>query len=77
MLLLIVPQFKAIYADLGGTLPLPTRILISVSDLLKTFFPIFIILGVAGFFLFRRWARYRRASRSGTRSSSACRCSAA
>ena len=57
MLLLIVPQFKAIYADLGGTLPLPTRILISVSDLLKTFFPIFILLGVGGFFLFRRWAR--------------------
>ena len=56
MLLLIVPQFKAIYADLGGTLPLPTRILISVSDLLKTFFPIFILLGVAAFFLFRKWA---------------------
>ena len=46
MLLLIVPQFKAIYADLGGTLPLPTRILISISDLLKTFFPIFVLLGV-------------------------------
>jgi len=45
MLLLIVPQFKAIYADLGCTLPLPTRILISVSDLLKKFFPIFIVLG--------------------------------
>jgi type IV pilus assembly protein PilC len=57
MLLLIVPQFKAIYADLGGTLPLPTRLLIQVSDLLTKFFPIFIILGVAGFFLFRRWAR--------------------
>jgi type IV pilus assembly protein PilC len=57
MLLLIVPQFKAIYVDLGGTLPLPTRILISVSDLLKKFFPIVIILGVVGFFLFRKWSR--------------------
>ena len=57
MLLLIVPQFKAIYVDLGGTLPLPTRVLISVSDLLKTFFPFLIVFGVAGFFLFRRWAR--------------------
>jgi type IV pilus assembly protein PilC len=57
MLLLIVPQFKAIYADLGGTLPLPTRILISVSDLLKTFFPLLVLFGVGGFFLFRRWAR--------------------
>ena len=57
MLLLIVPQFKSIYADLGGTLPLPTRILISVSDLLKTFFPIVVLLGVAGFFGFRKWSR--------------------
>ena len=57
MLLLIVPQFKAIYADLGGTLPLPTRMLISISDLLKKFFPIFVLLGIGGFFLFRRWAR--------------------
>jgi len=57
MLLLIVPQFKAIYVDLGGTLPLPTRILISVSDLLKKFFPIVILLGVVGFFLFRKWTR--------------------
>ena len=57
MLLLIVPQFKAIYADLGGTLPLPTRILISVSDLLKKFFPIFIVLGGVGAWAFRRWIK--------------------
>jgi type IV pilus assembly protein PilC len=57
MLLLIVPQFKAIYADLGGTLPLPTRILITVSDILKKFFPIVLILGGIGFYFFRRWTR--------------------
>jgi type IV pilus assembly protein PilC len=57
MLLLIVPQFKAIYADLGGTLPLPTRILISVSEMLQKFFPIFVLLGGVGFFLFRKWCR--------------------
>jgi type IV pilus assembly protein PilC len=57
MLLLIVPQFKAIYADLGGTLPLPTRVLISVSDLLKKFFPVVLILGGVAFYFFRRWIR--------------------
>jgi type IV pilus assembly protein PilC len=57
MLLLIVPQFKAIYADLGGTLPLPTRVLISVSDLLKKFFPIFILLGIGATFVFKRWIK--------------------
>ena len=30
---------------------------ISVSDLLKKFFPIFILLGVVGVFLFRQWIK--------------------
>jgi type IV pilus assembly protein PilC len=33
MLVFIVPQFKSIYAQLHGTLPWPTRILLKVSDL--------------------------------------------
>jgi type IV pilus assembly protein PilC len=57
MLLFIVPQFKAIYADLGGELPLPTKVLISISGLLRKFFPIFVLLGIGGAFLFRRWIR--------------------
>lgn len=57
MLMFIVPQFKSIYASLGGKLPLPTRILISVSDLVKNLFPILLILMIAGAILFRRWAR--------------------
>ncbi|CAB4648105.1 MAG: type II secretion system F family protein [Actinobacteria bacterium] len=57
MLLFIVPQFKGIYVELGGTLPLPTRILISISDVVKKYFPMLILLsGVGGWFL-RRWAR--------------------
>ncbi|AKL73299.1 type II secretory pathway, component PulF [Actinobacteria bacterium IMCC26256] len=57
MLLFIVPQFKGIYVELGGTLPLPTRILISISDVVKKYFPVLILLsGVGGWFL-RRWAR--------------------
>jgi type IV pilus assembly protein PilC len=55
MLLFIVPQFKSIYAELGGELPLPTRILISISDLVKTFFPIIFLLAGVGAFVFRRW----------------------
>jgi type IV pilus assembly protein PilC len=57
MLLFIVPQFKAIYADLGGELPLPTKVLISISGLLRKFFPIFVLLGIGAFWLFRRWAK--------------------
>ncbi|MEO6468800.1 MAG: type II secretion system F family protein [Acidimicrobiia bacterium] len=57
MLLFIVPQFKAIYVDLGGELPLPTRVLISLSDMLKSYFLIvFLLVGVA-VFLFKRWIK--------------------
>ena len=34
MLLFVVPTFKDIYSDLGGTLPLPTRILLAISNIL-------------------------------------------
>jgi type IV pilus assembly protein PilC len=55
MLLFVVPTFKDLYAQLGGTLPLPTRLLIALSDAVKSFF-IFFILGIIGLaFLFRWW----------------------
>jgi type IV pilus assembly protein PilC len=57
MLILVVPQFKVIYDDLGGTLPLPTRILISLSDMLIKFFPVFVLFVGVGAWLFRRWCR--------------------
>jgi type IV pilus assembly protein PilC len=57
MLLFVVPTFKDLYDQLGGTLPLPTRILIALSDAVKGGF-IFFILGIFALaFLFRRWKR--------------------
>ncbi|GEA88810.1 type II secretion system F family protein [Cellulomonas cellasea] len=47
MLLFIVPIFAGMFATLGGTLPLPTRILVILSDILKwTIVPTVIALGV-------------------------------
>ena len=37
MLLFVVPTFESLYADLGGTLPLPTRLLLAVSSFSTTF----------------------------------------
>jgi type IV pilus assembly protein PilC len=45
MLLFIVPQFKAIYASLNGTLPLLTRMLLKVSDIMKHDF-LFVAIGL-------------------------------
>lgn len=54
LLLKVVPTFKGIFDILGGSLPLLTRMLITVSDLLKRFF-IFVVIGLGtlGFFLKR------------------------
>lgn len=55
MLLFIVPMFKTLYEDLGGTLPLPTRVLLAVSGMVVKFFPL-VIIGEIGFvFGFKRW----------------------
>ena len=45
LLTYVVPQFKEIFASLGADLPLPTIILLTLSDLL-TNYGIFVILGI-------------------------------
>ncbi len=45
MLVFVVPIFSGIYDDLGGTLPLPTQILVNISDLLTKRLP-FVLLAV-------------------------------
>jgi type IV pilus assembly protein PilC len=55
MLLFIVPTFETLYESLGGTLPLPTRLLMGASNALRRFF-LLILLAVVGIvFAFRRW----------------------
>jgi type IV pilus assembly protein PilC len=55
MLLFVVPIFKNMYDDLGGSLPLPTQMLINVSGFLTTFWWLFLGLAVGGITAFRRW----------------------
>ncbi len=55
MLIFIVPMFKGLYADLGGTLPLPTRLLLFVSGVMVKALPL-VILGMVGLVVgFKRW----------------------
>jgi len=57
IILFVVPVFKGIYAQLHGTLPLPTEILIQISNVaVKLFIPI-LVLVVIGVLLFRRWIK--------------------
>jgi type IV pilus assembly protein PilC len=55
MLIFIVPTFASLYESLGGTLPLPTRMLMAASNGLRRFFPL-IVLALAGLgFAYKRW----------------------
>ncbi len=55
MLLFIVPMFESMYKDLGGTLPLPTRMLIAVSNFITTYWWLILILGVGTVVGLKRW----------------------
>lgn len=55
MLLFIVPMFESMYRDLGGTLPLPTRILIGISSLLKHTWWLIALIGFGGTVGVKRW----------------------
>jgi type IV pilus assembly protein PilC len=57
MLVFIVPIFKKMYGQLGGKLPAPTQLLITISNVVVHAFP-FLILGViGGAFGYRKWVK--------------------
>src|SRR5256886_8856819 len=46
----VIPTFAALFSGLGADLPLPTRIVIALSDNLVRFFPfIFVAVGLAAY----------------------------
>ncbi|MDX1690534.1 MAG: type II secretion system F family protein [Acidimicrobiia bacterium] len=55
MLLFVVPIFERMYDDLGGTLPAPTQMLITISGILTTFWWIGGLMTVGGVYAFKKW----------------------
>src|SRR5215203_4439711 len=61
MLIFIVPVFAGVYQDLGGTLPLPTRICMLLSNILTSFWGILVYAAMGlGVYLFFRWKKTER-----------------
>src|SRR5918999_1961294 len=54
MLIFVVPTFAGMFTDLGGELPLPTKILLAVSKSAKILVPLAVVLLVAGFIGYRK-----------------------
>src|ERR1700712_4570276 len=55
MLLFVIPMFQGIYGQLGGKLPVPTQILIDVSNVVRNLWYIVFAAEIAAVWAFRRW----------------------
>jgi len=47
LLTFVLPRFAVVFADLGQALPLPTRVLLAVSDALATYWWVFALVALA------------------------------
>jgi len=59
----VIPTFRDLFAELGATLPLPTRIVIALSNLLARFGLFVLVLLVLAFVAVRRWYKTTRTGR--------------
>lgn len=58
LMTVVVPRFASMFASRGVDLPLPTQLLMGLSYMLTTYWYVFLIGGMAGFFSFRRaWSQ--------------------
>jgi len=56
MILKVIPVFKDMFSGFGAALPVPTQILINVSDITRKYFLIFVILIAGGAILLKTYA---------------------
>lgn len=54
MLLFVVPTFAGMFEGLGGTLPLPTQILLTLSQAAKWLVPLLVVLSIVGYIVYKR-----------------------
>ncbi len=55
LLLFVIPTFQTMFASFNQELPLPTRVVIGLSDFLQGYWIWLLIGGIGGGFLFKRW----------------------
>lgn len=53
LLTYVLPKFTVLFAELGGSLPLPTQILLAFSNNLKSYWWIVLSLFITGWFIFK------------------------
>ncbi len=57
MMIFVMPQLTVLYENLDVPLPLPTQILIGVSNFVSIFWPVILVLVFVGGYFFKRWSK--------------------
>lgn len=57
MLLFVVPQFESLFADTGGKVPFITRVVITASDILRSYGWALVLAGIVGAIALYRWLK--------------------
>lgn len=60
LLAYVLPKFSVIFAELGGALPVPTKVLLAVAGGLQSWGWLLALLAAAGGIAFRNWLRTER-----------------
>ena len=55
MLMFIIPTFAKMFSDFGGELPLPTKVVLMLSDFLRNFWYLLILGATAAVYMFKRF----------------------
>jgi general secretion pathway protein F len=53
----VLPKFSAIFAEMGATLPLPTQIVITLSNTAAKYWWLILLMAIAGWMLFRSYVK--------------------
>jgi type IV pilus assembly protein PilC len=59
----VIPTFKEIFSSFGAQLPMPTRIVIGISEALQTYWYIFLGIPVGGFIALTKWVQTDKGKR--------------
>jgi type IV pilus assembly protein PilC len=57
MMIFVIPKMTTMYKDFGAELPLPTRILIGISDFMVNFWPLLIVMVFVAYVTISRWVK--------------------
>lgn len=57
MMVFVIPKLMSLYGEFNAKLPVATKILITISNAFMKFWPVFLIVGVVGFYTFMAYRR--------------------